>query len=167
MEKENKENKEKIIKIEPEEVYLINKNNFAEQAKVLVKICMTLKDAKREPIDPDIFMEYITKGLAFGRCVIFVSFNGKLELIACAVAFLNNNPVKGKIVWIEWAWTKTDNLTIGLKMFERIEELAKAWGATRIAAAMTRTLAGVAKKYKMKKAYTVVEKVLKEVNKND
>ena len=56
MEKAKEEKKE----IKPNEVYVINKLNFANQANVLAKICMTLKFAKREPIDPDIFMEYIT-----------------------------------------------------------------------------------------------------------
>ena len=40
--KKNKENKEKI---EPNKIYIINKLNFATQANVLVKICMTLKYA--------------------------------------------------------------------------------------------------------------------------
>ena len=164
---EKEEKEEKVEKIEPKEVYLINKNNFVDQAKVLAKICMTLKFTKREPIDPDIFMEYVTKGLAFGKCIIFVSFDKDLELIACAVAFLLNNPLKGKIIWLEWCWTDGKDLDIGNKMFERIEDLAKTWGATRIAAAMTRTIAGVAKKYKMKKAYTVVEKILKGSDKDE
>ena len=40
-----KDMEEKII--EPNEIYIINKKNFADQAKVIAKICMTLKFAKR------------------------------------------------------------------------------------------------------------------------
>jgi len=158
MEKENKERKEKI---EPNTVYIINKLNFATQANVLAKICMTLKFAKREPIDPDIFMEYVTKTLAFGRCIILVTFNKKMELNTCVVMFLNDNPVKGKILWIEWAWTDGKDLKLGNKVFEKVEDLAQRLGAKRIAGAMERGIEAVYKKYGLKQAYVVVEKEVK------
>jgi len=158
MEKENKERKEKI---EPNTVYIINKLNFATQANVLAKICMTLKFAKREPIDPDIFIEYVTKTLAFGRCIILVTFNKKMELNTCVVMFLNDNPVKGKILWIEWAWTDGKDLKLGNKVFEKVEDLAQRLGAKRIAGAMERGIEAVYKKYGLKQAYVVVEKEVK------
>ena len=153
--------------IEPNTIYIINKSNFANQASVLVKICMTLKSAKREPIDPNIFIDYVTKALATNRCVIYVSFNEKVELIACAVILLNENPVKGKIVFIEWAWTNAKFTDIGKKMFEKIEEFAKAWGAKKIAASMTRGFKAVNKIYGIKEEYRVMSKDIKEVVKND
>jgi hypothetical protein len=158
MEKENKEKKEKI---EPDSVYMINKLNFATQANVLAKICMTLKFAKREPIGPDIFIEYVTKSLAFGHCIILVTFNKKMELNTCVVMFLNDNPVKGKILWIEWAWTDGKDLKLGNKVFEKVEDLAQRLGAKKIAGAMERGIEAVYKKYGLKQAYIVVEKEVK------
>ena len=156
-----KEKKEDII---PNTVYIINKLNFATQANVLVKICGTLKYYEREQIDPDKFMEYVIQKLAFGRCVILVSFNEKTELNGCAVLFLNNNPVKGKILWIEWIWTDSKNFSLSKKGLEVIEDLAQKLGADRIAGAMTKNFNAVCKKYGFREAYRVMEK---EVKKNE
>ena len=156
------ENKGKVGKIEPGEIYLINKNNFADQAKVLAKICMTLKFAKREPIDPDIFMEYVTKGLAFNRCIIFITFNDNLEISCCVVIFINENPVKGRVVWIEWAYSNGKDLKLSKKVFEKIEEFAKNIKASRIAGAITRGEKALFRSYGLKEAYVVVEKIVKE-----
>lgn len=156
-----KEKKEKEGKIEPNTVYIINKLNFATQANVLAKICMTLKFAKREPIDPDIFIEYVTKSLAFGVCIILVTFNKKMELNTCVVMFLKNNPVKGKVLWIEWAWSDGKDLKLGNRVFEKVEDLAQRLGAKRIAGAMERGIEAVYKKYGLKQAYIVVEKEVK------
>ncbi len=155
MKEKTAKKKENII---PDTVYIINKLNFATQANVLAKICMTLKYAKKEPLDPDIFMEYVTKALAFGICIILVTFNKEMELNTCAVLLLNNNRVKGKILWIEWAWSDGKNLKLGIKVFKKIEELAQTLKADRIAGAMTRGLEAVYKKYGLTVAYTVIEK---------
>jgi len=163
MEKEKKEKKEKKGKIKPNEIYIINKLNFANQAKVLAKICMTLKYAKKEPLDPDIFIKYVTEALAFGRCIILVTFNKDMELNGCVVLLLNNNRVKGKILWIEWAWSDGKDLKLGLKLFKKIEELAQILKADRIAGAMTRGFRAVLKRYGLKEAYRVIEK---KVNKD-
>lgn len=148
-------------KIKPNKVYMINKINFASQVATLVKICGTLKYAKREPINPDIFIEYVTKALAFGRCIILVTFNEKQELNTCIVMLLKPNPIKGKILWIEWAWTDGKDLKLGSKVFEKVEDLAQRLGAKRIAGAMERGIEAVYKKYGLKQAYVVVEKEVK------
>ena len=167
MEKENKEKEEKKRKIKPNEIYIINKLNFANQAKVLAKICMTLKFAKKEPMNPDIFIENTTKALAFNRCIILVTFDEKMELNSCVVLLLNNNRFKGKILWIDWAWSDGKNLKLGLKVFKKIEELAQILKADRIAGAMTRGFRAVSKKYGFKEAYLVIEKEVKNnVEKN-
>ena len=167
MEKENKEKKEKKEEIEPNKVYIINKLNFATQANVLAKICMTLRFAKREPIDPDIFMDYITVSLALGHCIILVTFNKKMELNTCVVMLLKNNPIKGKVLWIDWAWTDGKNLKLGNKVFEKVEDLAQRLGANRIAASMERGIEAVYKKYGLKREYVVVSKEVKtNVKKN-
>ena len=147
-------------------VYIINKLNFASQANVMARICMTLKYAEKDPIDPYIFLEYISKALAFGKCFILVTFNEKQDLNSCAVLLLNNHPIKGKILWIEWAWGDGKDLRLGLKVFKKIEELAKMLKADRIAGAMTRGLKAVYKKYGLEIAYTVIEKEVKgsEIN---
>ena len=151
--------------IKPNEVYIINKLNFASQANVMARICTTLKYAEKDPIDPHIFLEYVSKGLAFGRCIILVTFNEKQDLTSCVVLFLNNNPIKGKILFIEWAWSDGKDLKLGLKVLKKIEELARILKADRIAGAMTRGLKAVYKKYGLTTAYTVVEKIIeKEVN---
>jgi len=162
MEKEKKEGK-----IEPNEVYIINKLNFANQTNVLTKICMTLKFAKKEPIDPGIFIEYVTKALAFGYCIILVTFNKKKELNTCVVMFLNNNPVKGKILFLEWAWSDGKNLELSKKVFEKVEDLAQKLGAKKIACAMTRGYKAVGKRYGLKEEYRVMGKDVEEVNKNE
>jgi hypothetical protein len=156
-----KEKKEKEGKIEPNEVYIINKLNFATQANVLAKICMTLKFAKREPIDPDIFIEYVTIALASNRCIIFITFNDKMELNCCVVVFIREVPGKGLILWIEWAWTDGKDLKLGNKVFEKVEDLAQRLGAKKIAGAMERGIEAVYKKYGLKQAYIVVEKEVK------
>ena len=152
-------------KIIPNEVYMINKENFVSQANVITRICMTLKYAEREPIDPHIFLKYVSMGLAFGKCIIFVTFNEKQDLNACVVLLLKDNPIQGKVIWIEWAWSDGKDLKLGLKIFEKIEDLARRLKADRIAGAMTRGLKAVAKRYGLNTAYTVIEKIMKkEVN---
>lgn len=146
--------------IEPNEIYIINKLNFASQANVMARICMTLKSAEREPLDPHIFLKYVSMGLAFGKCIILVSFNEKQDLNACVVLILKNNPVKGKILWIEWAWSDSKDLKLGLKILEKMEDLARRLKVKRISGAMTRGLKAVSKKYGFKIAYTVIEKKL-------
>lgn len=153
-------------KLKPNEVYIINKSNFVSQANTMARICTTLKYAEKDPIDPHVFLEYIAKGLAFNRCIIFVTFNEKQELNSCVVMFINDNPSKGKILWIEWAWTDGKDLKLGMKVFEKIEDLAQKLKVDRIAAAMTRGLKAVYKKYGLTVAYTVVEKKMKEVKTN-
>ena len=153
--------------IEPNTIYLINKDNFANQVSVLVKICMTLKYAKREPIDPGIFIEYVTKSLAMGSCIILVTFNEKKELNCCVVTFINNNPVKGKILFIEWAWSDAKSLVLSKKVWDKVEELAKIINAKKIACSMTRGYAAVGKRYGLKEEYRVMAKdVKKDVIKN-
>ena len=155
-------------KIKPNIIYMINKLNFASQANVLVKICTTLQFAKREPINPDIFIEYVTKGLAFNRCIILVSFNEKQELNTCVVMFLNNNPVKGKILFIEWAWSNSKDLKLSKEVFNKIDEIARQLSANKIACAMTRGFKAVEKRYGLKEEYRVMSKdVKKEVIEND
>ncbi|MBA7532635.1 hypothetical protein ES705_24861 [subsurface metagenome] len=162
-----KEKKDKKGKIEPNEVYIINKLNFVNQANVLAKICMTLKYARREPINPDIFMDYIAVSLALGNCIILVAFNKKMELSTCTVMLLKNNPIKGRVLWIEWAWTDGKDLKLGNKVFEKVEDLAQKLGAKRIAAAMERGIEAVYKKYGLEKEYVVVSKEVKtNVEKN-
>ena len=160
---EEKKGKEEKEKIKPNKVYIINKLNFANQANVLAKICMTLKFAKKEPINPDIFMDYITVSLAFGKCIILVTFNEKMELNTCIVMLLKNNPIKGKVLWIDWAWSDGKNLKLGNKVFEKVEDLAQRLGANRIAASMERGIEAVYKKYGLEQEYVVVSK---EVRKN-
>lgn len=166
MEKESKEKKEKE-KIEPNRIYMINKLNFADQASVLAKICMTLKYARREPINPDIFMDYITVSLALGNCIILVTFNKKMELNTCIVMILKNNPIKGKVLWIEWAWTDGKDLKLGNKVFKKVEDLAQRLGAKRIAASMERGIEAVYKKYGLEREYVVVSKEVKTNVKNN
>ena len=149
------------MKIKPNEIYTINKSNFASQANVMARICTTLKYAEKEPIDPHIFLEYVSKGLAFNRCVIFVTFNDKIELNCCVVMFIKENPIKGRVVWIEWAWSDGKNLSLGKKVFETIEDLAQRLNAKRIACAMTRGLKAVYRRFGLTTAYTVVEKIVK------
>ena len=144
--------------IEPNTIYLINKDNFASQVSVLVKICMTLKYAKREPIDPGIFIEYVTKSLAMGSCIILVTFNEKKELNCCVVTFINNNPVKGKILFIEWAWSDAKSLVLSKKVWDKVEELAKIINAKKIACSMTRGYNAVGKRYGLKEEYRVMAK---------
>ena len=152
--------------IEPNEVYIINKLNFASQANVLAKICTTLNSVK-EPIDPYIFLEYVGKGLAFGRCIILVAFNEAQELNGCMVILLKNNPVKGKILWVEWAWTDGKDLKLGKRFIEKTEDLARQLGASRVAGAMTRGFKAVSRKYGYEEAYRVMEKIIeKEVKEN-
>jgi len=152
--------------MKPNEIYIINKLNFTSQANVIVRICMTLKYAEKDPIDPHMFLEYVSKGLAFGKCIILVTFNEKQDLSSCVVLFLNNHPVKGKILWIEWAWSDGKDLRLGNKVFEKIEDLAQKLGADKIAGSMTRGLKAVYKKYGLTTAYTVVEKTVKKVKNN-
>lgn len=156
-------------KIEPNEIYYINKNNFATQVTVLAKIYRTLKYAKREePIDPDEFLGHITKSLAFGRCIILVTFNEKEELNGCAILLLNNVPIKGKILWIEWAWTDGKDFNLSKKGLKGIEDLAQGLGADRIAGAMTKGFKAVFRKFGFREAYRVMEKVVeKEVRKEN
>jgi len=154
-------------KIESNKVYMINKINFATQVPTLVKICGTLKYAKREPIDPDIFIEYIPKALALGHCIILVTFNEKKELNTCIVMLLKDNPIKGKVLWIEWAWGDGKDLKLGNKVFEKVEDLAQKLGAKRIAGAMERGIEAVYKKYGLEQEYIVVSKEVKtNVEKN-
>lgn len=160
MKKEKKE--EKVGKIKPGEIYIINKNNFADQAKVLAKICMTLKFAKREPINPNVFIEYVTKALAFNRCIIFITFDNKLEISGCVVIFIKEIPEKGRVVWIEWAYSNGRDLKLSKKIFDKIEELAKDIKASRIAGAVTRGEKALLRRYGLKEAYIVVEKIVKE-----
>ena len=145
-------------KIIPNEIYVINKSNFVSQANIIARICMTLKHAEKDPIDPHIFLKYIAKGIVIGRCIIFVTFNKETELNSCVVMFVNNNPIKGKILWLEWAWTDGKDLRLGLKVFKKIEDLARRLKVDRIAGSMLKGLAGVSRKYGFKKAYTVMEK---------
>ena len=69
---------------------------------------------------------------------------------------------KGKILWIEWAWSDGKDLKLGLKVFKKIEELAQTLKADRIAGAMTRGFGAVFKKYGFKEAYRVIEKEVKK-----
>ena len=149
-------------KIEPNKVYMINKENFVSQANVITRICMTLKYAEKEAIDPYIFLKYISMGLAYGKCIIFVTFNEKQDLNACVVLLLKDNPIQGKVVWIEWAWTDGKDLKLGLKIFEKVEDLAQKLKADKIAGAMTRGLKAVSKRYGLNTAYTVIEKIMKK-----
>lgn len=149
-------------KIEPNEVYMINKLNFATQVPALVKICKTLKYNKGEPIDEDIFLEYVTKALAFDTCIILVSFNEKQDLNGCVVTFMKNNPIKGKILWLEWAWSDGKDFNLSKKGMEKIEDLAQKLGADRIAGAMTRGFKAVHRKFGFKEAYRVIEKEVKK-----
>ena len=153
------------MEIKSNEVYMINKSNFVSHANIMARICMTLKSAEKEPIDPNVFLEYIARALAIGKCIIFVTFNEEQELNSCAVMLLNNHPTKGKILWIEWAWSDGKNLKLGIEVFKKIENLAQRLGADKIAGSMTRGLKAVYKKYGFITAYTVIEKkVEKEVN---
>jgi len=151
------------MKIKPNEIYVINKSNFVLHANTMARICVTLKSAEKDPIDPNIFLEYIAKALAIGKCIIFVTFNKEKELNSCAVMLLNHHPFKGKILWIEWAWSDGKDLRLGIKVFKKIENLAQRLGADKIAGAMTRGLEAVYRKYGFNIAYTVVEK---KVNSN-
>ena len=158
------EKKEKIEEIEPNKVYMINKFNFATQVTALVKICKTLKYAKRDPIDEYIFLDYVTKALAFGICIILVTFNEKKELNTCLVTFIKNNPVKGKILFIEWAWTNSKSLELSKKVFDKVEDLAQRLGVNKIAASMTRGFRAVERRYGLKEEYRVVAKDVKYEN---
>lgn len=150
-------------KSEPNEIYYINKDNFATQATVLAKICRTLKHSKREePIDQDEFLGYITKSLAFGRCIILVTFNEEEELNGCAILLLNNVSLKGKILWIEWAWTDGKNSDLSKKGLKGIEDLARGLGADKIAGAMTKGFRAVARKFGFREAYRVMEKEIEK-----
>lgn len=157
----------KIKEIKPDEIYIINKKNFADQAKVLAKICMTLEFAKREPIDPDIFMEYVTKGLAFNQCIIFITFDNKLEISSCVVIFIKEIPVKGRVVWIEWAYSNGKDLELSKKVFDKINEFAKDIKASRIAGAITRGEKALFRRYGLEEAYIVVERKINKEGDNN
>ena len=149
------------MEIKPNEIYTINKSNFVSQANVMARICTTLKYAEKEPIDPHIFLEYVSKGLAFGRCIILVTFNEE-ELSSCVVLFIKDNPVKGRILWIEWAWSDGKNLSLGKKVFETIEDLAQRLNAKRIACAVTRGYKAYGRKYGLQEEYRVFAKNVKK-----
>ena len=148
----------KIEKIEPNEIYIINKINFAMQAGVLAKIYMTRTNSKLEKIDCDKFMDYFTKALAFGKCICLVSFNDKKELNACAVLLLKSMPFEGLILWLEWIWSDGQDLKLGKKYLKRIENIAKELKIKKIAGATKRGFKAIAKKYGFKETYRVMEK---------
>lgn len=153
-------------KIIPDKAYMINRANFASQANVLAKICMTLRYAKKDPMKPDIFLDYIIRALAFGKCIIFVTFDDKEELNGCAV-FLINNTTRGKILWIEWVWSNYKDLKLGRKKFKEIIDLAQKLKFDKIAGAMNRNFGAVLKRYGFKEAYRVLEiEVKKNVEKD-
>ena len=153
--------------IEPNTIYLINKDNFANQVSVLVKICMTLKYAKKEPINQDIFIEYVTIALSTGKCIVLVTFDKDNKLNCCIVLFIKDNPVKGRILWIEWAWANTKSKSLSKKVFEKIEEVARKANANKVAGAMTHGFNAVFKLYGLKEEYRVMAKdVKKDVIKN-
>ena len=147
--------------IEPNKIYYINKSNFTSQANVMAKICTTL-DSVKEPIDPHVFLEYISKALAFGKCIILVTFDEEQNLSGCIVALLRDIPSKGKILWVEWAWTDGKDLKIGKQFIEATENLARKLGAGRVAGAMTRGFKAVTRKYGYKEAYRVMEKIIEK-----
>jgi len=152
------------------EIYIINKSNFSNCVSVLVKVCGTLKFAKREPTNPNIFIDNVTKALAFGNCIILVSFNEKQELNTCIVMFVKNNPVKGLILWIEWAWSDGKNLSLSKNVWNRVEEIAQTIGAKKIAGAMVKGFKAVGRRYGLTEEYRVMSKNVKnvkEVIKND
>ena len=151
----------------PNEFHVINKINFTSYVNIIVRVCMTLKYAKREPIDPHIFLEYVCRGLALGKCLVGFALNKEQELSSCAVLFLNNNPIKGKVLWIEWVWSDGKDLRMGLRAMKKIEELAQKLGVDRIAGVTIRGLEAIYKKYKFKEACTIVEKVIKKEVKNN
>lgn len=148
----------KIEEIEPNEIYIINKINFAMQAGVLAKIYMTRLNSKLEKIDCDKFMDYFTKALAFGKCITLVSFNDKKELNACAVLLLKSMPFEGLILWIEWIWSDGHDLELGKKFLKRMENIAKELKIKKIAGATKRGFRAINKKYGFKETYRVMEK---------
>ena len=152
---------EKVGKIEPNEIYIINKINFAMQAGVLGKIYMTRAKSKLEKIDCDKFMDYFTKALAFGKCIALVSFNDKKELNACVVLLLKNNPFEGMILWLEWIWTDGHDLQMGKKYLKRIEDIAKELKIKKIAGATKRGAEAIIRKYGFKEEYYVASKEVK------
>ena len=154
----------KIEEIETNEIYIINKINFAMQAGVLAKIYMTRLNSKLEKIDCDKFFDYFTKALAFGKCIALVSFNDKKELNACAVLLLKSMPFEGLILWIEWIWSDGHDLKLGLKYLKRIEDIAKELKIKKIAGATKRGFEAITKKYGFRETYRVMEK---EVNIDD
>lgn len=151
----------RIEEIEPNEIYIINKINFAMQAGILAKIYMTRLNSKLEKIDCDKFFDYFTKALAFGKCITLVSFNDKKELTACAVLLLKSMPFEGLILWIEWIWSDGHDLKLGKKFLKRIEDIAKELKIKKIAGATKRGFKAITKKYGFKETYRVMEK---EVN---
>jgi len=158
---EKEEKEEKVGKIEPNEIYIINQSNFVMQAGILGKIYMTRAESKLEKIDCDKFMDYFTKSLAFGKCICLVSFNDKKELNACVVLLLKVNPFEGMILWLEWIWTDGHNLKLGKKYLKRIEDIAKELKIKKIAGATNRNIKALSRKYDFEEKYCVMEKEVK------
>jgi len=152
------EEKKKIKEIETDKIYTIDKENYALQAGVLARIYMTRENSNLEKIDLDIFMDYFTKALAFGKCIALVSFNDKKELNACAVLLLKLTPFEGMILWLEWIWSDGHNLQLGKKYLKRIEDIAKGLKIKKIAGATKRGFKAITKKYGFKETYRVMEK---------
>ena len=145
-------------KIETNEIYLIDKTNFFNQAGVLIKIYETREKSKLEKIECSKFMDYFTQSLALGRCITLVSFNNKKELNACAVLFIKITPFEGKVIWLEWVWTDGHDLKIGKKYMDRIESIARELKIKKIAGATKRGFKAIVKKYGFKETYRVIEK---------
>jgi len=158
---------EKII---PNKVYHINMLNYRNQTNIMARVCATLRYAKENPIDSKIFIKYITRLFAYGRCVVFVTFNEKQELNSCVVMVINNHPIKGRILFIEWAWCdKEAGFSLGKNVMKDIDHLAMDLQMDKIAGAMSRTrgFKGLFRKYGFIKAYCVVEKNVKEMKVED
>lgn len=155
------EEKEKKIKeIETDKIYTIDKENYALQAGVLARIYMTRESSNLEKIDLDIFMDYFTKALAFGKCITLVSFNDKKELNACAVLLLKLTPFEGMILWIEWIWSDGRSFLLGKKYLKRIEDIARELKIKKITGATKKGFKALTRKYGFKETYRVMEKRL-------
>ena len=151
--------------IEPNTIYLINKDNFANLVSVLVKIYLTRKNSKLEEINCDKFMDYFTKMLACGKCITLVSFNDKKELNACAVLLIKIDPFEGNTIWLQWVWSNEHDSELGKKYVNKMEDIARKLKIKKIVGATKRNTEAFFRKYGFKETYKIIEREV-DINEN-
>ena len=124
----------------------------------IIVLCKHCQDMKVKPLKPTELLRHVIKRLQGGHCLAYGCYDDKRELVGGVIATSIQPMLGDPMIWIDFLWSKSNDIKIGKQMLEIIEDVAREKGFKKMGMGVSRGFAAINKEAGFTESYRVFEK---------